>query len=543
MSLPSFDDSAIPKATIRAAKAAFPKGNRYLKLRDELGTIYDNEDFEDLYPHRGQPALAPWRLALVTIFQFMENLADRQAADAVRGRIDWKYALGLELTDPGFDHSVLTEFRTRLLRGEAEQRLLDRMLERLREAGHLKAKGKQRTDSTAVLANIRELTRLELVGETLRAALNEIASVDPEWLRTVTTPIWHQLYDHRIEESRLPTGKKARAERAGLIGQHGFELLEAIDADWRELSDLPAVLVLRQVWDEQYDPAKPGSHPTLQERRGRGPSGRVESPYDPEARYRNRRSKRWTGYVVHLSETCDPDRPRVITHAHTTTADVHEAKCTRTIHSALREKDLLPEDHLADAAYIDAGHLSDASKEGFRLIGPTRKNPSWQTRSGEGFSQQDFDVDYQMETAVCPAGKTAASWREYEDERRGRYVKVRFSQTDCLSCELKAKCTKAKSRSLLLHVEEHDRALRKARALMNSEEGQRLYRLRAGVEAAISQGVRATGLRRSRYRGLEKTRLQHVASAAALNLTRVGAWLLGDRPEPTRTSRFARLAA
>ena len=479
----------------------------------------------------------------MTIFQFMENLADRQAADAVRSRIDWTYALGLELTDPGFDHSVLTEFRTRLLRGEAEQRLLDRMLDRLREAGHLKAKGKQRTDSTAVLANIRDLTRLELVGETLRAALNEMASVDPEWLRTVTTPLWHQLYDHRIEESRLPRGTKARTERAGLIGQHGVELLEAIDTGRPELADLPAVQVLRQVWNKQYDPAESGRRPTLQERRGRSPGGRVESPYDPDARYRNRRSKRWTGYIVHLSETCDPDRPRVITHAHTTTADVHEATCTNTIHSVLREKDLLPEDHLADAAYIDAGHLSDASKEGFRLIGPTRKNPSWQTRSKKGFSQQDVDIDYRTETAVCPAGKTAASWREYEDEQRGRYLKVRFSQSDCRLCALKTKCTKAKSRSLLLHVEEHDRALRKARALMDSEEGKRLYRIRAGVEAAISQGVRATGLRRSRYRGLDKTLLQHVASAAALNLTRVGAWLLGDRPEPTRTSRFARLAA
>jgi hypothetical protein len=384
----------------------------------------------------------------------------------------------------------------------------------------------------------------------------------------VTTPIWHQLYDHRIEESRLPRGTKARAERAGLIGQHGVELLDAIDTeqreldgreldgreldgreldgrelDGRELADLPTVQVLRQVWDEQYDLTEPSGLPTLQERRGRGPRGRVESPYDPEARYRNRQSKRWTGYIVHLSETCDPDRPRVITHAHTTTADVHEARCTRTIHSALREKDLLPEDHLADAAYIDAGHLSDASKEGIRLIGPTRKNPSWQTRSGSGLSQQDFDVDYQTETTVCPAGKPATSWREYEDERRGRYVKVRFSQSDCSSCALKTRCTKAKSRSLLLHVEEHDRALRKARALMDSEEGQRLYRIRAGVEAAISQGVRATGLRQARYRGMAKTHLQHVASAAALNLTRVGAWLLGDRPEPTRTSRFARLAA
>jgi len=94
----------IPAETIRVVRAAFPKGNLYIHLRDTLGTIYQDELFADLYPGRGQPAYAPWRLALITIFQFIENLTDRQAADAVRDRLAWKYALSLELEDSGFDH-------------------------------------------------------------------------------------------------------------------------------------------------------------------------------------------------------------------------------------------------------------------------------------------------------------------------------------------------------------------------------------------------------------------------------------------------------
>src|SRR2546423_12226338 len=169
----------VPDETARIARAAFPKGHPYLTFRDALGTIFQDEDFAPLYAHTGQPGFTPWRLALVTIMQFRENLADRQAAEAVRARIDWKYLLGLELTDPGFDFSVLSEFRDRLLAGDAAERLLEPLLERCRAMGLLKARGQQRTDATHVVAAIRALHRLELVAETLRAALNELATVAP----------------------------------------------------------------------------------------------------------------------------------------------------------------------------------------------------------------------------------------------------------------------------------------------------------------------------------------------------------------------------
>jgi len=186
MSLKPEPIQPVPKETVRVAKAAFPKGNLYLALRDKLGTIFQDEDFAELFPHDGQPALPPWRLALVTILQFRENLSDRQASETVRARIDWKYLLGLELTDPGFDFSVLSEFRARLIEGEKEVILLDKLLERCQKLGLVKARGKQRTDATHVLAAIRFLNRLELVAETMRAALNELATVETDWLRNVT---------------------------------------------------------------------------------------------------------------------------------------------------------------------------------------------------------------------------------------------------------------------------------------------------------------------------------------------------------------------
>src|ERR671920_320622 len=186
---------SVPEETARVARAAFPKGNPYLTLRDDLGPIFADRDFADLHPERGRPACPPWRLALVTLLQFREGLSDRQAAEAVRARIDWKYLLALDLTDPGFDYSVLCEFRGRLLQHDATGRLLARILDAARDQGVLKGHGRQRTDSTHVLAAVRDLNRIELLAETLRAALNAVAMVDSAWLRALAPPEWHARYD------------------------------------------------------------------------------------------------------------------------------------------------------------------------------------------------------------------------------------------------------------------------------------------------------------------------------------------------------------
>ena len=239
----------VPVDTARVAHAAFPKGNPRMCMRDELGAIYDDEAFAHLFPTRGQPAEAPWRLALVTILQFAEDLSDRQAAEAVRARIDWKYALSLELTDPGFDASVLCEFRSRLLAGHAEERLLEKLLERCRELALITARGRQRTDATHVLASIRTMNRRELLAETRRAALNELATVAPQWLRPLAPAAWYEHYSRRIEDSRLPRSKAEREADARTVGADGFLLLDRLGLPEApdEVRALPRVDALRRV--------------------------------------------------------------------------------------------------------------------------------------------------------------------------------------------------------------------------------------------------------------------------------------------------------
>ena len=254
MSLKTEPIGKIPTETVRVARAAFPKGTVITRLRDEFNILYSDEDFNALFPKRGQPAIAPWRLALMTVFQFLENLSDRQAADAVRARIDWKYALGLELTHPGFHFSVLTEFRTRLIKGKAEHLLLDKMLERFKAKDLVKARGKQRTDSTHVLGAVHDLHLLELVAETLRATLNDLAVIAPDWLKTVAQPEWFKRYAHRIEDYSLPKSKEKREAFALEVGDDGFCLLDALDLPSApsETREVPMVSALRDVWRVHY---------------------------------------------------------------------------------------------------------------------------------------------------------------------------------------------------------------------------------------------------------------------------------------------------
>src|SRR5438270_4406501 len=173
-----------------------------------MGDLFDillkEEQFAALYPPREQPAEAAWRLAVVTLLQFAEGLSDRQAADAVRRCIEWKYLLRLELNDPGFTATVLCDVRARLVVGGAELLLFETLLTRFREQKLLKARGTQRTDASHVLAAVRNLNRLELAGETLRHALNALAVAAPAWLLAHTQPEWTQRYARRFEESRLP---------------------------------------------------------------------------------------------------------------------------------------------------------------------------------------------------------------------------------------------------------------------------------------------------------------------------------------------------
>ncbi len=537
----------IPAETVRVAHAAFPKSTVVMRLRDEFSVLYQDEDFRTLYPVRGQPGLAPWRLALVTVFQFLEHLSDRQAADAVRARIDWKYALGLELTSPGFHFSVLAEFRARLVAGRAEHLLLDRMLERFKARGLVRARGKQRTDSTYVLAPVHDLHLLELVAETLRATLDDIAAIVPDWLRGVARPVWFERYGRRVEDYRLPKRREEREALALEVGADGFALLDALDAPEAPAATrgVPMVGTLRDVWRIHYE--RQGSGPPRWRAGSELPpvGERLQSPYDPEAHYSTKRQMEWSGYKVHVTETCDEDAAHLVTHVLTCPAMQPDMASTAAIHKGLAAKGLLPVEHFVDAGYVDAGLLVRSQRDhGISLEGPVRAMPHRPTEAEQAYEQRHFTIDWERQQVTCPQGKTSVTWRAGRDEVGAPRITAVFSRTDCGACAVRDLCTTAREarRSVYFHPRPEYEALNAARARMHDPAWKDRYRVRAGVEGTLSQGVRAFGMRRSRYIGLAKTGLQQACTAAAMNASRAVQWLAGTARAKTRITRFAALA-
>jgi transposase len=541
----------VPEETSRVAKAAFPKGNTLMKIRDELGTIFEDEDFAHLFPNRGQPAFSPWRLALVTIMQFAEGLSDRQAADAVRARIDWKYALSLELADAGFDASVLSEFRSRLLKSEAERLLFDHLLERFRQMGLVKGRGKQRTDSTRILAVVRGLNRLELVGETMRRALDALSMVAPEWLRERVREEWVRRYVRRLDDHRLPKSKEERQAEAEKIGADGYELLGDLSEGFPAgLREIPAIETLRKVWLQNFFYDYRGNVRWRTSEEGIPRSTRyVNSPIDLECRYARKFTTSWVGYRIHITETCEDGLPNIITDVRTAPAPVADGDATPLIHEALKEKDLLPKTQFVDTGYLDAELLAESKKNyGVDLYGPTRPDYKWQAREGTGFEAAAFTIDWENEVATCPEGKQSISWSPAIDKQHNKVMKIKFSGKDCMPCPSRDLCIRSvkeyKRRTVTIRrPREHHEALQRAREREVTADFKAEYTKRAGIEGTVSRAVRTCGVRRSKYVGLTKTHLHHLLSATSLSFLRVGEWLMGVPKATTRRSPFARLMA
>jgi transposase len=370
--------------------------------------------------------------------------------------------------------------------------------------------------------------------------LNVLSEVAPEWVRAYVPIEWVERYGERLEHERLPKEEEERKQYANQVGADGWVLLHALDAsstaDW--LKTLPAVTTLRTIWDQQFEPLEQGGQwrvePAL-------PAAQlINSPYDLDARYGKKRTTLWVGYKVHFTQTCDEDAPLLISHVETTRAPINDEKALSAIHANLAEKDLLPDQHLVDAGYVDATNLLESQAGyGVDLVGPTLKNYRYQASTG--FDLTHFSIDWETETVTCPQGRASSSWTPVQDAKSKPLIKVKFSQMDCKACPSRTSCTGTTRRTMTLQPREQMQALLAGRQREETDAFKDTYRHRAGIEGVHSQGVRTMGLRRSRYIGLRKTHLGHVAVAAAVNVIQLMSWLRGEAPEQTRTSAFKRV--
>jgi transposase len=546
----------VPAETARVARAAFRKGSLAIRARDELGAWCQDADFAGCYQVAGRPGISPAQLAMVCVLQFCENMTDRQAADAVRGQLDWKYCPGLDLADPGFDVSVLSEFRGRLVAGGAERLIFDLLLGRLAGAGLVGAGGRQRTDSTHVLARIRELSRLELAGESVRAALEALAAAAPGWLATVIDVSWQERYGQRIGQVRLPSSQARRDALAVSYGRDGYRLLEAVRGPgapgWAR--DLPAVQALRAIWVQQYyrEVSEAGEKVIRRDAEQGLPPGRarIVSPYDTDARCSQKRATRWEGYKAHLSETVSdpagddpvtgrPAVPNLITNVATTPAPVTDHEMTGPVHDQLDARGVLPGEHAVDSGYASADALLAARARGITLLGPLLAGAPPGGHAPR-YPASMFTIDWDHQQATCPRGQVSASWT-YCDDRDS--IIVKFPPAACRPCPARDQCTTSarSGRQLGLRPREVHEAVTAARAEQDTSQWKARYATRAGVEGTISQATAVTGLRHARYTGLARTTLQHALAATAINLIRLDAWWTCQPLDRRRTTHLQRL--
>ena len=539
----------IPEDTRQLGQILLKPDNIMRLIGERLSEFVHDDDFADLYPPEGRPAVWPGLLALVTVLQWAEALSDRQAAYAVVTRVDWKYALHLPLHYVGFDYSVLSEFRQRLLVHQAESRVFEKLLEQLKALGLVRGRGVQRTDSLAVVSAVTRLTRLELVYETLRVTLMALQRTESAWFAQMIPPRLVEEYGERGEQERWvkESGDKGHAEvrrRAATIGQDGQWLVDRLEASDtpRTLQTLPEVATLRIVWAQQFyieplsDQPK-GTGPTRFELREHLASAGAETictPHDPEARYSEKRGHTWQGYKVHVTETADDDAPHLITDVRTTLATATDFDQVTPIQETLARREVVPAQHVLDMGYVSGENIARSNGRHIELIGPARPDGSRQAHIPGGVTLSHFELDYGRKVARCPAEQTSAAWTACE--RQGQCeINIRFAAATCAVCPRFTRCVtsqSAKPRGRTLHLRPYYEFLVQQRQKQTTSSFKQVYKRRARIEATLSWSVRAQGLRQSRYIGLKKTQLQHSFSAAACNLKRAAWWLAGRRAKP-----------
>jgi len=310
--------------------------------------------------------------------------------------------------------------------------LLTTLLTRCQERGLLKERGKQRTDSTPIEAAIRTMKRIECVGETLRAALNSLAVVVPDWLRAHVPSEWYDRYEKRMEDFRLPKEATKRTALIEQIGQDGFHLLTWVRGAnaplW--LREIPAVEIVRLVWIQQFWVEE--GQIRWRSNENIPPASRlISSPYDTQAHMSIKRDIVWTGYKVHVTETCDDQSPHLILHVETTSATTQDMEMTEVLHQALERKQLLPSEHLMDTGYVDGKHIATSQKQyGVELLGPVVIPGNWQAKDGQGFDISQFAIDWDHHVLTCPQGKTSKKWTVKQDKTVSNVIRAQFWKKD-----------------------------------------------------------------------------------------------------------------
>lgn len=474
------------------------------------------DEFAVMYEDTGRGAVSPVLLSLVTVLQMLEKVPDRTAAQFVIFRLDWKYALHLPLDYAGFDFSVLSDFRQRLLAHGKERFVFDHLVQQFLKLGFIKRRSKVRTDSTHIVGVVERLQQVDLVTESLRVALEAAHKEAPSWVERTLPVVFCEQYQRPLNTYGM--GDDETHQQLVQAGRDSFWFLGQVEQSAPQgVRELAAVATLRTVLSQQF-PGGPDAPPAR-----RRPTGSevIESPHEPDARFATKRGQSHIGYKMQVTETYDEGLPHLIADMEATNALANDSPELQNIQDRLQERGIEPCEQQVDQAYMSGENLARSAEQGIELLGM----PLEDTQGPQGFRQADFVIDEAAKKVQCPAGQTSVVWTERAaGEGAPPQILVRFSAQACQACPHFGVCTKSsQGRSLTLHPHRHLLAERRAQA--KTEAFKKRLHPRAGSEGTISELVRAHGMRRARYRGVSKQRLQGYFTAAAVNLKRLARFL------------------
>ena len=478
-------------------------------LRKRLETLYCENN--------GRPGVDPVLLCGVTLLQFMEKASDRRAAEQVAYHLGWKYALDLELPYQGFHPTVLVYFRDRLEEKKAERVIFDGIVDLLIDLGLIKRGGKQRIDSTHILGYVKAMSRLECAVETLRMGLEELERV----VGAKRPEFWQRLWVLYIQsEVDWRISKAERDSRYRQCGQDIRELLEWIEGNYPQLSELESVKLLRRVFSEQFEVVEGTVQPCMKRS-----ASSVQNPHDPDAHYAQKRKTEWVGYKVHVVESVDPERSakkkgepseNFVTEIMTSPAGQNEmAGLAEAVSQERQHHGIEPQAMYADAGYVTERTLTEAERNGTELLGPTRPDPHHGPYNADAFV-----VDVANQRAVCPQGKTSSQCSHIKDGYQGtEYYRLEWG-SQCDQCPVQRQCTRAKNGRRILVVGLRHDLVQQRREQMKVENFSQSMHPRNGIEGTHSELVRGHGLRRTKYRGFGRVAMSHYFMGAACNVKR-----------------------
>jgi transposase len=532
MSLPPFSGQAQLFSTAALTGQLFGPTDRYRLMAQSIYPVLvqTRAELERCYcADNGRVALEPVILLGVSLLQYLEDVPDRQAVEMLRYHAGWNLALNCQLGEQQFHPTSLVHFRQRLLEKDLSAVAFEAVLDALAEAGLIRRKSRQRLDSTQMLGRVSRMSRLDCVRESLRLALKEIGATLPT---PEQPPWWPLLWDRYVDsQTDYRASLETLARKFVEAGQDAQQLLSwAAEEPGAKWAGGKRVQLLRRVFGEQFeltDPAAP--QPRTKEQLS---TERVQNPHEPEATYASKgngeQRKEHVGYKIQVAETVSeavlaPGEPTrnfivgVVTHAARESDEEGALKMEAEQAAMGLEK---PSVNYVDAAYVSTEKLVEAAAQGRELIGPA---PKAANNNDGRFQSEAFQVQVEQRQATCPAGHQNTQCSRLVEKATGR-VSFRFEwdTATCAACPLRLKCIKAEHKHRTLVVGESHTVLQTRRNEQKTVEFKARLKHRNAIEGTQSELVRAHGMRRARYRGLAKTKLQNYFIGAACNVKR---WL------------------